>query len=164
MSTIQSIGNTLNALNAGAIAGCNSRAVIATVVALTGAPVGDYGAVSSDDIRALIRDARDLVITPDGAVIPSAAGALKKMGIVVHTVKVTTFDGPVNALVYFQTKQGIIVIHRHGPTGTLLNDMLDWGVPERVKTVVQVEEKIVTETVQAPKPSGFFARLKFILS
>lgn len=165
-NVIELIAETIRAINTNTVIGCNNRSVIATPEALKGAPVAEVGGMTASIIVNLINAARAELLTSDGSIIPSAAGKLKKVGIILQTVKLSSFSGTVNAAVFFETKQGIIVIWQHAAATALLSDMLAWGVPPRVKEVEKVVEKIVEKEVvrevPAAIPTGFRARWKFL--
>ena len=165
MSTIiELVAETIRAINTNTVLGCNNRAVIATPEALKGAPVAEVGGLPSQIIVNLINAARTELLTPDGTIIAGAAAKLKKSGVILQTVKVSGIEGTVNALVFFETKQGMIVIWQHAAASQLLSDMLGWGIPPKFVEIEKVVEKEVVREVPAAIPSGFGARLKLLFS
>ena len=169
MSTvIELIAETIRAINTHAVTTCNNRAIIATPEALKGAQVAEVGGMTSSIVINLINAARSELLTADGSIIAGAAGKLKKLGVTLQTVKVTGIEGTVNALVFFETKQGMIVIWQHAGASQLLSDMLGWGIPPKIVEIEKSVEKIVEKEVEvirevpAPIPQGFGARFKFL--
>lgn len=167
-NVIELIAETIRAINTNTVIGCNNRSVIATPEAIKGAPVAEVGGMTASIIVNLINAARSELLTADGSIIPSAAGKLKKSGVVLQTVKVSGIEGTVNALVFFETKQGMIVIWQHAGASALLADMLGWGVPTKTveveveKVVEKIVEKEVIREVPATLPAGFRARWKLL--
>ena len=163
--SIELIASTIKALDAHSSAPVDNTSIIATPHAQ--GQIAEIGEVTATLIRNLISLSRTLCVSADGSIVPSAAGQLKKQGIVLHTVKMSSLKGTINALVYFWTKQGIIVIYQH-PLAATLSNMLNWGVPPQIKEVEveRVVERVVEKEVQvpAPVPQGFRARLKFLFS
>jgi len=159
---IDLIGKTIAEINCAAVLGCNSRSIIATPEALNGAKISANAEITEGLVLNVIKAARAELITSEGSVIAGAASRLKKLGVVVHTVKLSDNTGVTNALVYFQTKQGIIVIWKHASTCALIDAMVDWGVPETVKEVIKEVEVVKEVKVPAVIPSGWFQRLLWL--
>lgn len=156
------IAATLQAVNDASVVGCNSNAVLATPEIFTTGKVATSGDINQELLSKFILACQGEVVTPEGTVIAGAAQRLKKHSFIVHTVKDSGSTTGANILVYFKTKQGIIVIWKHRTMASVIRDSITWGIPEKVKEVEKVVEKEVTKEVPAPLPSGFFQRLKLL--